>query len=112
MRFDRLRERALEGRTVGEGLPRYDCGRDAQFPRYVQAASAVTVRNDHADRGVDAAVAAGARHRFHVRAPTRNEDREAQGHSWMTTPALPRRISPMSVAVSPRAVSRRSVSST
>src|SRR5262245_12832859 len=111
MRLDRLRQCALESRAVGERLPRYDCGRDAQFPCDVETASLVTIRDHHAHRGVDAAVAAGARHRFHVRAPPRNEDREAQGHSWMTTPALPRRTSPMRVAVSPRATSTRSASS-
>src|SRR5688572_15452600 len=105
----------LEGGTVSKGLPRYDLSLDAQFPRDAETACRFPVRDHNTDDSVDALVAAGACHGFHVGTAARDENaqpqRSAPGHSLITTPVEPLRTSPMRLAVSPRSSSRRMASS-
>jgi hypothetical protein len=53
MRFEHARQRALEGGTICERFPRHDFGGETQFPRDVDAASAVTICHNDADFGVN-----------------------------------------------------------
>src|SRR5689334_23551827 len=79
MRFEHLRQRALEGGTIGELLPRYDRSVETQFPRNGETAGVVTIRDDDADLRIDTLVATCTRDGLHVRAAPRDEHAEPQG---------------------------------
>src|SRR5205807_6084068 len=107
MLLQRRRQRALEGAIASALELQHRGGLDTQRGGAGETGRVGAVGDHHRDPRGDAAREARARDGDHVRAAAGNEDGEperAGAHSWMNTPRAPARTSPMTRAVSPRAV--------